>query len=188
MEVKRWTREDDPSDRCDFTLTNGQQCGNLAEPGVANCPLHGANMQLASQEHKSMRMYRLAKFQKRVERFAGHDKLKTLNEEVALLRMLVEEKVKRCEDMTELLIVAGPVTDMVMKVQRLVESCDKLETKSGNLLSKQQIQSIATQLMQAVAAKINEFAEVKKLEDDDVSSLLESIADEFLSILKGDSQ
>lgn len=133
-----------------------------------------------------MRMYRLAKFQNRVERFAGHDKLKTLNEEVALLRMLVEEKVNRCEDVNELLIVAGPITDMVMKVQKLVESCDRLETKSGNLLSKQQIQGIATQLMQAVASKINEFADVKGLEDEDVSSLLEAIADTFLSILKGE--
>jgi len=187
MEVKKWTKEMLPEDRCDFELTNGSPCGNLAEPGVTRCPLHGANMQLASQEHKSMRMYRLAKFQKKVEKFAGHNKLKTLNEEVAILRMLVEEKVNQCNDMTELMLVSDPVSNMVMKVQKLVESCDKLETKSGVLLNKQQIQNIATQLMQATAAKINEFADVHKIKSEDVSSLLEAIANEFLSILQGDS-
>lgn len=187
MEVKRWTKEMPPEDRCDFELTTGDLCGNLAEPGVTRCPLHGANRQLAAQEHKSMRMYRLAKFQKKVEKFAGHNKLKTLNEEVAILRMIVEEKINQCDDMSELLLVSGPVTEMVMKVQKLVESCDKLETKSGSLLNKQQISNIASQLMQATAAKINEFAEVKDIANEDVSSLLEAIANEFISILQGDS-
>lgn len=186
MEVKRWTKEMPIEYRCDFTLRNGQQCGNLREDGATRCPLHGANMQLASQEHKSLRMYRLAKFQNQVEQFASHDKLKTLNEEVAILRMLVQEKVNQCEDMTDLMLVSGPVADMVMKVQKLVESCDRLETKSGSLLNKTQIQNIATQLMQAVAAKINEFAEVHEISDELVSSLLEAIANSFLSILKGD--
>lgn len=186
MEVKRWTKETPIEDRCDFELTNGSRCGNMAEGGVSRCPLHGANMQLASQEHKSMRMYRLAKFQKKVEKFAGHKNLKTLNEEVAILRMIVEEKVNACDDMDDLMIVSGPVTEMIMKVQKLVESCDKLEMKSGSLLNKQQIQSLATQLMQEVAARINDFAEVKDLDQDDVSSLLEAIANGFLSTLQGD--
>lgn len=187
MEVKKWTKTS-TENRCDFLISNGSQCCNLAEPGVTRCPLHGANMQLASQEHKSMRMYRLAKFQSQVEQFAGHDKLKTLTEEVAILRMLVQEKMRRCDNMQELLLVSGPVADMVMKVQKLVESCDRLETKSGNLLNKTQIQNIATQLMQAVAAKINEFANVKGLEPEEVSGLMEAIANEFLAVLKGDSQ
>jgi hypothetical protein len=187
MEVKRWTKETPIESRCDFTLSNGDLCGNMRVDGATRCPLHGANMQLAKEEHKSMRMYRLAKFQKKVDKFADHGKLKTLHEEVAILRMLVEEKINVCEDMTDLMMVSGPVTEMVMKVQKLVESCDRLEMKSGSLLNKTQIQNIATQLMQAVAAKINEYAEVNDIDVDSVSSLLEAIANEFLSILKGDN-
>jgi hypothetical protein len=181
MEVMRWRKGED--ERCEFVLTNGQQCGNKAVPGVTRCPLHGANTQLASIEKKSIRMYRLAKFQTRVNELADHDKLKTLKEEVALLRMMVEEKVNRCEDSTELMLVSGPVTEMIMKVQKLVESCSRLEMKSGSLLDKQRVHNLATTLMNIVAIKINEFAE-NNLGTEGTENLLEAIANSFLEVLK----
>jgi len=133
-----------------------------------------------------MRMYRLAKWQSRINEFADHDKIKTLREEVALLRMILESKVNAATDTTDLLIMSGPVTEMVMKVQKLVESCDKLETKSGSLLDRQKVQNLASGLMNVVASKINEYAEANDVAPEEVTGLLNAIADSFLEVLKNE--
>lgn len=187
MEVEKWLKSDDPALRCDFTISTGAQCGNKAVPGVTRCPLHGANMQVKQAENRSIRMYRLAKFaQRKFEDKAGHDKLKTLHEEVALLKMLIEEKINACDDMTDLLLTSGPITEMVMKVQKLVESCDRLDHKAGNYLDRQKIQNLASGLMQVVADKINEFAEAQGLAPENVTALLSAIADAFLEVLQNE--
>lgn len=184
MEVRKWLKTDDPAERCEFILSNDQQCGNKAEPGVTRCPLHGANKQVAAQEARSLRQYRLARFQAKFEDKAGHNKLKTLHEEVAIMKMILEEKINSCTDLTELLLSAGPLSDLVLKVQKLVESCDRLDHKAGNFLDRTRIQNIATGLMQVVASKINEYAAANDISEESVSLLMEAIATQFLETLK----
>lgn len=179
MELERWTHDcDDP--RCDFMLNNGQQCGNKAAAGVSRCALHGANKQQAAAENKSKRNYRLAKFQKRVNEFADNDRLKYLNEEIGVLRIMLEERWNQCTDSHELILSSGPITDLVMKIEKLVSSCHKLESQLGGLLSKAQIKNIAANCMQAVADAVNVFAEEQNLTDEQVGNLLEKVAQGIL--------
>ena len=188
MELKRWTKGTDDSLRCDFILTDGRQCCNMAEPTSSGepcgrCALHGANKILASKERQSLRLYNLAKFQERADQLTDHDKIKGLREELALLRMLVEARVTQCTDMHDLLLQSGPLSDLIMKVEKVVTSCNRLENSLGDMLDKQRIKNLASSFMQLVATKINEFAEVHAVEDEDVQTLLEAIANGFISLV-----
>ena len=184
MALQRWTKDMSLDVRCDFNLTNGSRCSNLAEPSVSRCMLHGANRQLQAIENKSTRIYRLAKIQKRHSELSEHDRLKSLREEVGLLRLLIEEKVNAATDMTDLMIMAGPISDMVCKVQKLVESCERMEHRSDSVLDRTKVQNLASALMQCTADSINDFADVHDISDEDVSVLIKAIADSFLKVLK----
>jgi hypothetical protein len=180
MELERWKHTDGINARCDFNLNDGQRCGNKAAPGVSRCPLHGANKQQAAQENRSKRQYRLAKFQQRVNEFADHDRLKYLNEEIGILRLLLEERLNACEDSHSMILQSGPITDLVVKIEKLVASCHKLESQLGGLLSKAQIKNIAANCMQAVADAVGVFAEEQQLSDEQVGNLLEKVAQGIL--------
>lgn len=180
MELKRWTKNDPPESRCDFNITNGDQCGNLAEPGVTRCGMHGANKQLGSQENKSLRLYRLAKFQTRVNDFSDHSKIKSLREEIAILRVLLEEKINHCDDTHSLLMSSGPISDLIMKIEKVVASCHRLESSLGNLLDKTRIKQIANELLNSVANRVNEFIGDPEI----IEQLLESIANDLLKTLE----
>lgn len=185
MELRKWSKTDDPDLRCDFNLTNGSQCGNLAEPSVSRCPMHGANKQLEATERSSLRLYRLAKFQKRADELTDHAKVKGLREEIAILRILLENKFNQCDDEHQLLLSAGPISDMVMKIEKVVSSCHRLENSLGGLLDKTRIKQIANEMLNSVSTRAKEVLSTEDVDEDKISEkLLELIAADLLECFK----
>jgi len=181
MELLKWNNEMEPELRCPVIKSNSQQCTHQIVPGTTRCPLHGANAQLASAEKKSLDMYRLAKYQARVDELKEHNEVKTLRNEIGVLRMLLEEKMNRANTDAELVMMAGPISDLVMKIEKLVSSCQRLENSLGNLLDKQQMKNIATQLLNVLTEKVNDL----KLSEEEKGTFIEIVASAFLAIMKG---
>lgn len=184
MELLKWNSEMDIELRCPVMKSNGQQCTHQIVPGTTRCPLHGANTQLASAEKKSLDMYRFAKYQQRVDELKEHNEVKSLRSEIGVLRMLLEEKMNRANTEAELVMMAGPLSDLVMKIEKLVSSCQRLENNLGNLLDKQQMKNIATQLMTVLSEKVNEL----NLSDEEKGQFIEIVANSFLAIMQGQNK
>lgn len=182
MTLRKWSKTDDPDDRCDFIINSGDQCGNFAADGVARCEMHGANKQLAALENKSLRVYRLAKHGARIAEHADHSKVKGLREEIGILRILLEEKWNSVDNDHELLLMSGPIADLVMKIEKLVASCHRLEASLGGLLDKAKVKQIANEMMNSVNTRINEILE--DVSPDLTSKLLEAIAGDVLESLE----
>jgi len=180
MELIRWSQKDDPEMRCDFIIkSTGLQCQNTRCPPSTRCPLHGANKQIEAAERKSLNMYRLAKFQARVNELKEHNDVKSLRNEIGILRMILEEKMNRASNESELILMAGPLSDLVMKIEKLVSSCQRLENSLGNLLDKQQMKNIASQLMQT----LSEVVDTLPLDDETKGNILELVANKFIAII-----
>jgi hypothetical protein len=187
MEMQRWSNTDDPDLRCDFIINTGGQCANRIVDGCTRCPMHGANKQKEAIENKSLRLYRLAKFQNRAEELTDHSKVKSLREEIAILRILLEEKINRCADEHDLLLQSGPISDLVMKIEKIVASCHRLESSLGGLLDKTKIKQIANEMMNSVASRLGEHLEDELSEDKlrDVTQLiLEAVAEDVLASME----
>lgn len=163
---------------CEFVLKNGQRCKNKKEDECERCAMHGANALKQSAEKKRLNMYKLAKYQGRVDELAEHDKVKSLRNEIGILRMLFEEKYNAAAAGGEhsLILCSGPLTDMLMKIEKLVSSCQRLENSLDNMLDKQQVKNIATRLMQSLSECVNEL----DLSPEVASALLEKVANKFL--------
>lgn len=137
---------DDPT-RCK-TVTALGQCLNMATFGDC-CPMHARGLTKVA-EREEARNYRLGKFQARVNQFADSEKIKSLREEIGIIRMLIEEVLNRCTNTTELLLYAGKISDLIEQANRLVTSCHKLEMSTGMLLDKTAILQLGITIVEIV--------------------------------------
>lgn len=132
----------DPRERCHGTVAAGQCPYNKVE-NSDYCPMHGGNKGQIAHNEEVTRNYRLMRWQRRVEEFADNDQVKSLREEIGILRMMLEEMLIKCTDTTELLLYSHRISDLAMKIEKLVVSCDKLENRMGLLLSKRAVLQLA---------------------------------------------
>lgn len=142
--VTKWNvKVNHPKERCLANTGTRGQCPNTKQFETNYCAAHGANKGIESRNNKEVRNYRLQRWQKRVTEFADNDQIKSLREEVGILRMILEEMLNKCETTTDLLLYSSRMADTVMKIEKLVTSCDKLENKMGLLLSKGAVLQLA---------------------------------------------
>lgn len=155
---ERVTEPDDPN-RCQATGALGQ-CpfrGMKKEDGTYHkfCARHqGGNV--VGVEQASMDMYRAAQWQSRIKGHANHVSLKTLNNEVGVLRILLEERLNQCKDTTELLMSSSTISEIVDKIQRLVTSCHKLDKELGQMIDKAQALKLAQNFVKIIAQFIDD--------------------------------
>lgn len=144
-----------PSERCETTVANSQ-CPNCKSNGTSHCVLHGGHSSLQVKNAKAVRNYRLTKWKSRIGKYANSDAVKSLREEVGILRMMLEEMLSSCEDATDLLLYSQRMSDLVMKIEKLVTSCDRLENRMGLLLSKDSVLQLAATYVQIINTHVSD--------------------------------
>lgn len=172
MESKLERCEIDDPLRCK-AVHGDQQCPYKAVEGCDYCVRHGANKALASTEKQSMRMLRLAQWQSRVSELADAGGIKSLREEVGLLRLLLESTTARCQDVDDLLLSSSRISELTKDIDKVLTSCVRLEEKSGQTLDKTLAMNFAAQVIQIIGKHIKD------------SEILDMIANEIIEVLKG---
>lgn len=142
------------------------QCPYMAVEGGSYCLRHGGATQRESNRQEAIRNYRLAKWQERVGQFADNDQVKSLREEIGVLRMLLEETVVRCAESTDLLIHSSTISDLVMKLEKLVASCHRLETASGQLLDRAAALQLASKVVEIVGRHVSDAEALDRIAQD----------------------
>lgn len=149
MELNKITSPDDP-DRCQANSKYGQ-CTNKQIEGTKYCPMHGGD-----RTSNPARNYMLTKFQARLNRMADSPNIKSLRDEIGILRMTLEERLNQCKDSMDLIYQSGPISDLVIKIDKLVLSCHKIEYATGQLLDKQAILQFGTELVTILASEVKD--------------------------------
>lgn len=148
-DAKSFVRVEPDDPNCCQGLNSNGPCNLLAVPGQKFCKLHfGIGNKVLEQ--KAVRNYRLNKYQHRVNEFADNDLLKNLHEEIGILRMLLEETVNKCQSDTELLLYSNKISDLVVKIEKLVASCHKLELATGQLVNKNNVMFLGDVIIQII--------------------------------------
>lgn len=100
---------------------------------------------------EAIRNYRLTKFRAQVEQKADSSSIKSLREEIGITRQVLETFINRCEDDTDLMIHSNKISDLVIKIEKLVSSCHRLERSTGQLLDKSAIIQVAGMFVEIVS-------------------------------------
>lgn len=142
----------DSPDRCQGQYKYTQCPYERAFPSQY-CIMHGGNSAQEKARAKETRTYRLAQWQERVNEMADDPKAKGLREEIGILRMLLERTVLLCTDASTLMMMSNKISDLVIKIEKLVSSCHRLEASTGMMLDK----SAAVHLAMMIVQIIGEF-------------------------------
>lgn len=156
MDDQRFIRVKDDDPNCCQATTRSGPCNLKAVPGSKNCLVHGGAIERKNQETKNLKNYRLAKFRVRATELGNSDYLTSLTDEVAILRILIEEMINSCDDENELLLRAGPLADLLMKSEKLVSSCHRLDSKLGNLLSRDKVLQFAQLVVEIISNEVDD--------------------------------
>jgi len=145
-----------PSERCEGTSQTTGQCPFCKTEGTNYCVRHGGFIAVQKKQREGLRNYRLTKWKNRVGDLADSDGIKSLREEIGILRVMIEEMLNQCNDATDLLLYSSRMADLVMKVEKLVVSCDKMEGKMGLLLSKDSVLQLASEYVEIINKHVND--------------------------------
>lgn len=145
---------DDP-EVCEKCVASGSTYYKVIE-GTTRCPRHGGAKQAISNAEKSATQYRVEVWNRRLKEFAGNDAVKSLREEIGVLRLLMEETLKRCSNADDLLMFSARIQSIANDIQRLVSSCDKLEKSMGEMMDRPTAIKFAGRLIEIVASEIND--------------------------------
>ena len=144
---------DDPR-RCHGATRIGQ-CMNVAVDGHF-CP----KCARTDLTEAGRRQYLLTnpRFQEKLEKFSTADEIKSLTDEVAIARMLVEERLNKIVTDADLFASCGAINTLLLTIEKLVSRSHILEQNLGQLFHRTTI----IQMMQAFVAVVDD--EVRPLE------------------------
>ncbi len=170
-------RVKDPADptRCKGAAPDGQ-CQNQAEPDSEYCRCHGGK-DLTEQKH--LQGYLLAKVQDRARLAQLSEEIepvKELRDSIGLLHMMIERRWNAVKDDTELLQACGPLNQMLQNMDRLVNSCHKIEQNLGQLLAKQAILSLAKRMVEVMVEELAGIDDYEDIIDRITARLIDTIS------------
>lgn len=142
---------DDPSTRC-WAISGDHQCINKQVEGLKYCPMHGGQVDQA----KVKEMYRITKWTERINHFKDHSEIKSLRNEIGVIRLIVEEVLDKCQDSQDLLLHSSKITDLIMKIEKIVGTCHKIEVSMGSLLGREQITQLAEQILTIITTHVTD--------------------------------
>lgn len=157
-EIERAPFPEHPN-RCQAIAGDGDQCMNLALPGASNCAVHGGNAMIQSAEKQSHRNYNLTKYKARVDRFVDNPGIKSLREEIGIVRLILEETLNRCQDDQDLMLYSSKVSQLVREINTLVNSAHKLESSMGQLLDKMAVIQLSEEIVTVISDQLQESIE-----------------------------
>lgn len=120
-----------------------------------------------SLQQQVRRNYNLKFISTRVNELVDNPGIKSLREEIAILRVVLETTLNRCQTEDEIMMMQGRIGDLVQRIEKLVSSCDRIEKSTSQMLDKSVVIQIAQTLIDIIS---------KHVLDPD---MLENIANEF---------
>jgi len=158
--------------RCEFTHPTGQ-CTEEALEGETFCSLH---THLDPEKHQK-RLYNLHKFKYRAryEQIGEHEALRSLRDEVAISKMMLEETFNSIQNDSEFMATRSDLAQQLATVEKLVASMIKMETSLGSLLSKPTLLKIASEIVRILLDKLKDIPNHELIIDDISAAILKTI-------------
>lgn len=161
---------DDP-ERCQ-TMTGGGQCQFRRVSGAEQCEIHLGGGGKLKLRDKMTSMYNVARWRNRIDKFAGHDQVKGLREEIGIMRMLLETTLNLCQSDMDILLYSSKIGDLVTRIESLVRSCHKLESAMGMLLDRQAALQLSGETVEIISRHIHDEDTVKKIAEEMLEALV----------------
>ncbi len=157
--------EFDP-DRCHGTNAGTAQCKYKRIPPSHYCPIHGGLGNQGLEKRAKLANYKLQQYSERVGELATSPEIKSLREEIGIVRMVLENILNQCTSANLLLTYTDKLSSLAGQISRLIETAQKLEERNSNLLDRKVVIVIADQIIDTIKLFVkdpDELLEVGRL-------------------------
>jgi hypothetical protein len=147
--------------QCHHSSPRYGQCPEDAMEQQNFCPLHFSLTEHADENQQ----YHLLKYKyrERTAQMGGHEKNKSLQNEIAIASMLLEERINSVHNDAELTAASGAIATQLALLEKLKTASQKLELASGNLITKATLMTIASEIVTILLeelADVNGYTEI----------------------------
>jgi len=118
-----------------------------------------------------IKSYKMGIWQQRMEELSDSSDVKSLADEVIIAKMTLETIYKCCQTENDVLLNAHKISDLMAKIDKLVNSCHKLQRSSGQLLDKSSVLQIAGEIITIISNHVKD------------TELVETIAGEIIEAI-----
>jgi hypothetical protein len=153
----------------------GTQCIFKVVEGSRYCIMHGGNRTITSNRVKDLNNYRLGKYQTRVSELANNPNLRSIDEEIGILRMILESIIEKCESNVDLMLFSQRISDLIQDITRCVNLADKLATKSGMLIGRSEALLIGEKIIDIISTHITDERILLQIAEQISDSLLTKV-------------
>jgi hypothetical protein len=170
--MQRVTDLADPR-RCKAPTPMGQ-CENVAVDGSEYCEAH-ARPRTGPSPTKRIYMLNKLEARTRLAELADHEDVKSLREEIGLLRMVVEEQWNKINNDTDFQLRWPSVQSAIRDVHKLVKDCHVIEQNLGVLLSRQSILRLGQQICQIIVNRLEGIPNYEQIVDQIVKDIVTTL-------------
>ncbi len=159
--------------RCQHVNRHQGQCPRDALDDDTRCEIHTHN----DPEAYDKRVYHILEHQYRIRHseLSDHEELKSLREELAIARLILEERFNAIKSNVDLLAATGSLNSLLLTIEKLVTSCHKLEQSVGTLLSKPTLLRIANEIVTTLLEELDGIPGYEGIVDRVSSKIIETI-------------
>lgn len=178
--MQRVTDLADPH-RCKGSSALGQ-CLNVAADGSEYCLAHNG---VDRGPARRLRKYLLASAEDQglLARYADDDELKSLREEIALVRMMMQNTLSAAQSDVDKINAYSKVNTFLLTLERLMKTCHTLEQSLGQLVGKPALIDLGRQLCQIVVRHLEGVPNYEQL----VDAIITDMAAAFQNLNNADS-
>lgn len=157
---------------CTYVYPKTGQCPNLAVEGEDFCAKH-----LRDPERLDKKLYVLLNHRRRLRHaeLSEHDALKSLKEEIAIARALLEERLNGLKSEADTIVAAASLNAHLMTIEKLVVSAHKLEQSMGALLNKPSLFNLANTIIQIILTELDGVKDYEGIIDRISAKIIEAV-------------
>jgi hypothetical protein len=168
-ELRRVTDPEDPN-RCGGSFKNGQ-CPHVAVEGSKYCCMHGGWRAAVAKEKSDMAEYLSGRWAEEIKTLSENDGVYSLKQNIGVLTLLIEKIMGDCNSNADLIARNASISDLVVKCDKLVTSCSKLQKDLGEHLDRGTVMRMADACIAVIGKYITDPEEIESASNE----ILESI-------------
>lgn len=158
------------SQRCKATTSRGA-CQHLAVGDTKRCSHHGANKVIQKNKRESLMNYNLTKFKIEVDEKTNSTDIKSLKEEVGILRQMFQTIWNTCEDQNALIINNAVLSDLIVKIQKCVAEMTKLDVLNSRMVDKDELAKFGAYVINIVSEHVEDKEVIMKISQEMIKAL-----------------
>ncbi len=176
--MERVNELDDPN-RCKASAGD-TQCLNKAAVGSDYCAAHNG---IDQSEAMNKRAYLLAEAHDRAKlaRFAESESIKSLRDEIALARLMVERHWNMIKNDNDFVNRAPSINSLLLTIERLIKSSHSIEQSLKSLLGREHVIAFAQLLVKAVMDELDTVPGYEKIMDRVIAKIMSTLSDDAAS-------